>query len=504
MDMSLESLAGELFMVGIDGTELTDEAARVLEQVKPGFIILFSRNIESPEQLYQLIKELRKVVKKPVVFSIDQEGGIVTRLRNGFTVSCGAMALAATKDENNAYLAGKILALEMKSLGITWNLAPVLDINDNPNNPGIGVRSFGDTPQKVIKFAKAFYKGLSEESVAACGKHFPGKGSVEVDAHLDMPVLQKSLEELKRWELIPFVELMKEGLESIMPSHIHLPQLQPDRLPATVSKEILTDLLRKTLNYHGIAVADDLLMGGITKAMSVEDAVINSFKSGMDVLSLCHEPQAQISAKKALLEQIKKNPDLEKRLSESLGRIKNFKEKFYLKTLPDEISFDFSDHEKIMDKIAEQSITLVSDEDKMIPLELSVNDCVITVKTSRLVQVQETQTGIPWVAKELSEKFGCELLVVDKDSKLVKKGKKCVFFTENAHLSTWQSRLLEQARSNFRQLLVVAMRNPYDCFLVNSSSICSYSYEMVSQRALFKVLLGEIKPLGELPVEVFK
>lgn len=501
--MNLEQMVGELFMIGISGKELDDQTIRILEEIRPGFVILFARNIESASQVNDLLMHITKVIKKPVVFAIDQEGGIVTRLREGFAVSCGAMALAATGDKTNAHLAGKILAKEMKSIGITWNLAPVVDINDNPNNPGIGVRSFGDTPEKVSKFASAFYSGLKEIGVAACAKHFPGKGSVNVDAHLDMPTLDKDLRELERWELLPFKELMNMGIESVMPSHIYLPKLQKNRVPATVSKEIVTDLLRKRLRYDGIAVADDLLMGGITKNMSVEDAVLESFKAGMDVLTVCHEPTAQLSAVRSLTRKISDDPELESRLRESLARIQRFKEKF-APTFSNKIDLDFSQDQRIMQEIADQSITLVRDSDQMIPVQLSKDDYVITVKTSRLVQVQETEPGIPWIAKELSKRFSTKFLVIEKDKSINVSGNRCVFFTENAHLSDWQKLAIEEIRKNFKKLLIVALRNPYDCFLVESSSICSYSYEIVSQEALLKVLLGEIKPVGQLPVEVRK
>lgn len=502
--MSLEQMVGELFMIGIPAKELDDQTVELLEQIKPGFVILFARNIESASQVYNLTYQITQVVKKPVVFAIDQEGGIVTRLRNGFAVSCGAMALAATGSRENAYLAGKILAKEMKALGITWNLAPVVDINDNPDNPGIGVRSFGDTPEKVITFSTAFYSGLKEANVAACAKHFPGKGSVTVDAHLDMPTLEKDLDQLERWELLPFMKLMDMGIESVMPSHIYLPKLQKNKVPATISEEIITGLLRERLKYNGIAVADDLLMGGITKNMSVEDAVVASFRAGMDVLTVCHEPAVQLSAVKNLVKKIEADRELENRLKESLARIKKFKEKFAPKMVLNEPVFDFSEDQRVMEKIAEQSITLVSDLDGMVPVHLSKDDCVMTVKTSRLVQVQETEPDIPWVAKELAKRFSSKLLVVEKDKPISVSGNKCIFFTENAHLFEWQKSAVSQARKNFKKLLIVALRNPYDCFVVESSSVCSYSYEMVSQKALLKVLLGEIKPVGRLPVEVRK
>ncbi len=503
--MTLSETVGQLFMVGFDGKELNDKTIDVLQEIKPGFVILFARNIESPKQLYQLVKDIREVLGKDIVIAIDQEGGIVTRLRNGFSVSPGAMALAATGDENNAFVAGQILAEEMKAFGISWNLAPVVDINDNLNNPGIGVRSFGDTPEKVIKFAKAFYKGLASKKVAACAKHFPGKGSVSVDAHLDMPILEKSLDQLLSWELVPFAELIKTGIASIMPSHIYLPKLQREKIPATISQEIVTDLLRKRLNFHGVIIADDLLMGGITKNLSVEEAVVKALQAGVDVLTVCHEPDLQLSAKRYLMRMIEKEPQLAKRVNESFERIRKFKDEFGVRHLSEELHFDPAENQKIMEQIAQKSITLVKDSDQMVPVKLEKDDFVVTVKTSRLVQVEETEPGIPWVAKELSRTFGTKLVIYEQNQPLPDiSGKRCVIFTENAHLQQWQKNLVEHLRKNFERLLIVALRNPYDCFIVEASGLCSYGYEVVAQKALLKILLGQEKPTGKLPVEVLR
>ncbi len=503
--MTLSELVGQLFIVGFEGKELNEETVRVLQDIKPGFIILFARNIESPKQLYQLVKDIRKILGNDVIFAIDQEGGIVTRLRNGFTVSPGAMAIAATGDESNAFIAGQILADEMRTFGITWNLAPVVDINDNPNNPGIGVRSFGDTPEKVVKFAKSFYEGLNTKKVAACAKHFPGKGSVSVDAHLDMPVLEKDLEEMFSWELIPFIELINAGIPSIMPSHIFLPKLQSERIPATISPEIIFDLLRKKLKYQGIIIADDLLMGGITKNLPVEEAVVKAFKAGVDVLTICHEPNLQISSKRYLMKIIEEEPSLAKRVFESFERVKAFKNEFSVKELSDELDFDPAEHQKTMEKIAQSSITLVKDPDHMIPVHLSENDFVVTVRTSRLVQVEETEPGVPFVAKELAKAFNAKFLIFDQNQPLPNiSGKRCVVFTENAHLQHWQKELVKNLRTRFEKVLLVAMRNPYDCFIVESSSICSYGYELVSQIALLRVLLGQEKAVGKMPVGVLQ
>ena len=195
--MNLSEAVGRLFLIGLPGKSVDSETEQLLKAVKPGFIILFARNIDSPEQVRKLVNEVNKVLPYKPVFAIDQEGGIVSRFREGFTVSPGAMALSATGDPSNARKAAEILAKEMRAVGIHWNLAPVVDINVNPSNPGIGIRSFGDDPKTVTEFAAPFVEGLHRHSALVCLKHCPGKSGVNMDAHLDLPILELDLKELR-------------------------------------------------------------------------------------------------------------------------------------------------------------------------------------------------------------------------------------------------------------------------------------------------------------------
>src|SRR6056297_416377 len=250
--MTLEERIGRLFLIGIMGTELTQETKELIDKVQPGFIILFQRNIQSKEQLKQLVLDIKQHVNRPIVFAIDQEGGIVTRLEEGFTISPGAMAISATDDSTNAFKAGEILGQEMRSMGLSWNLAPVVDINDNFLNRSTGVRAFGDTVERVCEFSAAFYHGLKQQGCAASAKHFPGNGSIEADPHLDMPVLNKSMEELMMHELMPFKRLIDEGVESVMISHVYLPKIMKEKLPSVISAEVMQDILIQKLGFKGV------------------------------------------------------------------------------------------------------------------------------------------------------------------------------------------------------------------------------------------------------------
>jgi len=506
--MNLSEAVGRLFLIGLPGKSVDSQTIRLLKTVKPGFIILFTRNIDGPKQVRELVNEVNRILPYKPVFAIDQEGGIVSRFREGFTVSPGAMALSATGDPSNARKAAEILAKEMRAVGIHWNLAPVVDINVNPSNPGIGIRSFGDDPKTVTEFATAFVEGLHRHGVLACLKHFPGKGRVDVDAHLDLPVLELNLEELMEFELVPFQHIPSE---SVMPSHIYLPKLQMRREPASMAEEVLTGLARQRLGYEGVLVADDLLMGGVTNYFSVEEAAIKSLQSGMDVLSVCHHPEVQMATKDAVLKTVERSPALQNRLNESLDRVERLRRKaFSAPEFPIDI-VGSTEHMEEMERIADQSITAMLHDPGILPLDFNLVSGIYTVRLTRMVQVEDAaDAGIPWVAKVVAEKSRAPLVSFDarisieeafKIASTVPEKGLVVMFTENAHLHKGQKRLVEELAKRANKFLLIALRNPYDCFIAGvRNCLISYGYEMVSQRSLLKVLEGMIKPTGCLPI----
>lgn len=205
--LSLDELIGQLIVFGFDGLDINDHVIELIRSKKVGNVILFAKNISTPEQLFKLNQNLQKLAVEasgiPLLISIDQEGGMVTRIKNGTTYFPGAMTITASSKSNNSYLSGKYMGHILKALGINMNLAPSLDINNNPKNPVIGVRSFGDEPYTVAKYGCEFIRGL-QESIIATAKHFPGHGDTDTDSHLDLPRINKTLEELKEFELIPF------------------------------------------------------------------------------------------------------------------------------------------------------------------------------------------------------------------------------------------------------------------------------------------------------------
>lgn len=303
-------------------TELNEDIKNAIVKYKVGGVILFAENVRDTEQTTKLTHNIQKAAVEngldPLLISIDQEGGIVVRLGTGTSLP-GNMALGATRDKELAYQYGKIIADEIKALGINVNLAPVMDTNNNPNNPVIGLRSISSDPKLVGELGSEVVKGLQDQGVSAAIKHFPGHGDTATDSHLGLPVVDKSFEEVEKLELVPFKKAANEGVDMIMTAHISYPQLEKDTaiskkdgstvgIPATLSDDILTGIIREKMHYDGIVITDAMKMQAIADHFGEEDAVVMAIKAGVDIPLM-----------PALLQ---KNEDLLK-LDNIIGRIKN-------------------------------------------------------------------------------------------------------------------------------------------------------------------------------------
>ena len=302
-------------------TELNEDIKNAIVKYKVGGVILFAENVRDTEQTTKLTHNIQKAAVEngldPLLISIDQEGGIVVRLGTGTSLP-GNMALGATRDKELAYQYGKIIADEIKVLGINVNLAPVMDTNNNPNNPVIGLRSISSDPKLVGELGSEVVKGLQDQGVSAAIKHFPGHGDTATDSHLGLPVVDKSFEEVEKLELVPFKKAANEGVDMIMTAHISYPQLEKDTaiskkdgstvgIPATLSDDILTGIIREKMHYDGIVITDAMKMQAIADHFGEEDAVVMAIKAGVDIPLM-----------PALLQ---KNEDLLK-LDNIIGRIK--------------------------------------------------------------------------------------------------------------------------------------------------------------------------------------
>ncbi len=512
MNLNLREKIGNLFLIGIDGDELNEESINVIKTIQPGFIILFQRNVKTPGQLSELVHQIKKLAGREIVFAIDQEGGIVTRLENGFAISPGAMAIAATGNAENAYITGRILGEEMIKMGISWDLAPVVDINDNFMNPSLGVRSFGDIPEQVSLYSGKFYEGLRDSGVAGSAKHFPGKGSVSVDPHLDMPYLDKNYEQLSENEFVPFADIFNKGIESVMVSHLYLPQIDKDKIPASISSNIMKGILKGKLGYDGILVSDDLTMGGVSNSCPVPEAAYRALMSGMDVIDICHKYENQLSSFEFLLKKAEEDEEVRNAIDKAYDKVNAFIRKFNVpESLMDSESVGSEKNLKEMERISLESITVFEGCDDFIPLDLGENDFVFHVKPLRQSLVEEERDGTYVVSqmKKLFKAASFRQFEAKIDKNNVEDflngcvGGKAVVFTENAYLFEGQKYLVKRLCEKFEKVLLVALRNPYDAGIKGvENSILTYGYSLPSQKALLKVLAGEAESGGKCPVKI--
>jgi beta-N-acetylhexosaminidase len=507
----LDKILGKLFLIGIHGTSLNNENMKVLNAIKPGGIIFFSRNIQDKYQLSKFIEDIKNFLGYEPLFGIDQEGGMVTRLENGFSIVPSAMAISATDNKSNAYLAANLLAKEMLAVGIDWNYAPVVDINDNPLNSAIGIRSFSDNKDVVVKFGTQFVKGLQDGGVLSCLKHFPGIGNVNIDPHLDLPQSNLSKEELMMNELYPFLNI---NSPCWMPTHIYLPKIQTKKEPVSISKEILTDLIRKELNFKGVLVADDLEMGGVSNFYSAKEASLKALNAGMDIVTICHSFEEQAKAKEAILFEYKNNKNFKKKLDKALERIDNLHS--YSRYLKNEANFEITieevgckKHLETMQNICDSSITFLSEKnslsEKISPLR-KPNNIFYFLKPKNKVGIEDKESKNIWIINQISSDFDLHPIDLSQLKKEevsnLSKNSKNLIFSENAYLNSEISELIISIATVSKETLLVALRNPYDAFLPHINyGLCSYGYQINAQQSLYKTLKGEINPVGKLPID---
>lgn len=338
--MSLEEKVGQLLMVHFLGEEVNDDARTLVQQAHVGGVIYFraANGLTSPEQVGHLSAGLQQLARIPLFIAIDSEGGPVGHLKQGFTLFPSNWAVGRTNDPQLAYKVALASSQELKAVGINMNLAPVVDVNTNPANPVIGIRSFGKTAEHVARFGKAALAGYRQGGVIATLKHFPGHGDVTVDSHYGLPMTYKSEKELQEQELFPFGQLAKEA-EVIMTAHLLAASIDPDRC-ATFSSRLLEGVLRQKLGFNGVVMSDSLLMdGALLQAKSLENAAIDAFNAGCDLLIIAGgfskktlgSADSMCSVHKAVVQAVLDGRISQEKLHKSLARILQLKEKYALR-----------------------------------------------------------------------------------------------------------------------------------------------------------------------------
>ncbi|WP_078382122.1 beta-N-acetylhexosaminidase [Sutcliffiella halmapala] len=521
-EMTLEEKVGQLFMAGFHGTEPSEEITKLIQDYHIGGVIYFTRNVKEVKQVYELSRSLQKIAKNagelPLFISIDQEGGMVARITEGVTLSPGNMALGATGDKEAVYRLGKIVGKELRTLGVNMNFAPCVDVNNNPLNPVIGVRSYGEDPRIVAEFGVEAVKGLQEENVSAVSKHFPGHGDTNVDSHLDLPVIAHGLERLESLELIPFKETFDQDVDGVMVAHINFPAIEPENVPSTLSKRIVNGLLREKLGYDGVAMTDCMEMKAIIDYYGIEEASIMAVEAGIDIVLISHTFERQYRAMEAVRKAVESGRISTEQVDRSVERILKLKEKRKL----GEETVSWAEAAVLVSKeenleyarvVSEKSMTLVKNSGKCFPLTVDERVLLVTVDPQVATDVDETlATKITlgtYLKKRLPHVEEVVITVSPSEEEITKivadaaSFDKVIVATYQAVANQLQVKLVQNLVENIKdKVAVVAMRSPYDIgkFPEVSTYLVTYESRALALESASKVLLGELEASGKLPI----
>lgn len=551
--MSDREKLGQLIMIDFRNwnekpfTAMNPEVKQIIQDYELGGIILFRENLVDTEQTVKLIDDMQIVSKNmPLLIGADQEGGYVTRLQQG-TEMPGNMALGASRDLELVHKVGQTIGTELDALGINFNFAPVVDVNSNQKNPVIGVRSFGDDPNLVGNMASSYINGLQEEGVISTIKHFPGHGNTEADTHAGLATVNYNKRQWENIDKIPFQMAVDNGVEAVMTAHVIIPALDDTKIrskkdgtligtPATLSKPIMTGVLRGEMNFHGVIITDALNMHAISENFGEAESVERAILAGGDIMLMPVIVWSQEDIKKletlytTILEEMKSNKELKNRVEESAERVVELKLKRGLdkkigveKRIKGAEKIVGSKENKYIEKIAaERGVTLIKNEN-ILPMNLA--------KGKKILLIAETKTRGNMMEDEIlkiEEDVEIEKISADyKDglTKELKNGIKnsdyVVLATYNLKNNTKINEIIKFADENNKKMVTISTRNPYDIIYtpIVKANIAVYgitgfdqtnngrnSLEANIRAGIRTIFLGSdgslVVPNGKLPVNI--
>ncbi|MFB7090433.1 glycoside hydrolase family 3 protein [Streptomyces sp. NPDC056296] len=539
--MSIEAKIGQLFVPYFYGASATSPSqfdqdrnlrelgvrtvAELIAKYHIGGVIYFSgwtNNIQDPRQIADLTNGVQRAslalpTPIPSLISIDQEHGANVRIGSGATQLPGAMALGAGRSLSDARTAGWISGTELAALGIHQNFAPVADVNVNPANPIINVRSFGADAREVGRMVAAQVKGYQQAGVVACAKHFPGHGDTAQDSHTGLPVITHTREEWERIDAPPFRAAIATGVDSIMTAHLQVPALDPSNEPATLSPTILQGVLRDELGFDGVIVTDALNMQGVRTKYGDDRVPVLALKAGVD--QLLFPPNIDV-AYHGVLAAVRSGEITEDRLDESVLRILRVKDKVGLLSgspyaSPKEVDrvVGARRHQRTAARIAERTTTLLVNEDEALPLRRRQKKLLV-VGASPAFPTDDTRTTVPELAKAFDELgYSTTHLATGRAPDAAKideavaaaRGRDAVVVTtDNVGATSAQRTLVSRLLATGVPVIHLAVRNPYDIAHLGQvpASLVSYCWTEVELRAAARVIAGRVEPRGKLPVPI--
>ncbi|MFD0586426.1 glycoside hydrolase family 3 protein [Paenibacillus sp. GCM10027627] len=514
---TLKEKIGQLFVFGFSGYEPPQNFKELIKTYGIGGTIYFTRNVKDAEQIHGLSSELQALTKEagrpPMFVAIDQEGGMVARIVDGVTLMPGNMALGAAGTVEGARETARICGEELRLLGITMNYAPCIDVNNNPDNPVINVRSYSDRSDVVSEMGAAAVEGFQSARVAATVKHFPGHGDTSVDSHHALPVLPHSRERLDAIELLPFRAAIEAGTDCIMTAHVCLPAIEPSGVPSTLSENVLTGLLRNELGYDGVVVTDCLEMSAIDEFYGPEQGSIKALKAGADMVLVSHRYEKQLAALEAVAAAVENGELSEARIDEALGRVMRLKEKLQLDEpiqpwdqVKDAIGT--TDNKAVARKWSEASVTLVKNEGASLPLKREAKTLVLWPDIVPVSVADEMLSGDGTLGDYLTQ-YGANIVERKMSSDNVLAGldqfQQIVVVTYDASKHPIEKEVAREAvKLAGDRVVAVSVRNPLDLLLYPevNAYLAAYECRPLALSAAAKVLLGDLKPTGTLPLEI--
>ena len=478
--LGLEEKIGQMLVVGFHGHEPPRHILDWLREGRIGGVILFARNIETPEQVAELTGALHGAARRPILVAIDQEGGVVARLRRGFTESPGAMALGAADDPKLTEEVSAVLAAEMRALGINWNLAPAIDLTHNIHNPSVGVRSLGSEPEHVRRHALAQMRGFQGAGVAATAKHFPGKANTPVDPHVMLPVIEGPLEDMWGTDLVPFRAVCGAGVASVMITHVQFKALEPV-YPSTLSPAIIQGLLRRDIGYRGLVTTDCMEMKAVTDAYGPGESAVLAARAGANVVLFSHTREHQEAAYDALMDATRSGRLPMEQVEYSVERINEVKAHFASDGRPPLTVVRQPRHLETVERAARAGTVLLRATPGVLAVGPGVTSVLIEF-ASHLEKVALERGGEPAFTAQLRARLpGLKAAWMDPTAptkppmneamRLAEVSDILIVANRNAHLNPAQLDAAKQLLDRRGPCVLVCLRNPYDAGVLDAGSV---------------------------------
>lgn len=521
--MTLREKIGQMIITSSKGFQLNEDSKEykrlknLITKEKIGGVIFFKGNSKELAGLTNLLQSFSEV---PLLMSADYEYGTGMRLNDG-SLFPNNMAIGATRRTDLVYKMGFLIAIECRALGIHQNYAPVADVNNNPNNPIINVRSYGENPELVSELASSFIKGLQDGNVIATAKHFPGHGDTEIDSHNDLPILNFDIKRLEEIELFPFRKTIKAGVKSIMAGHISLPEIDTKyKLPASLSPVLIDSILIKELGFKGLIVTDALDMAGITKNYSTKQVAVLTVQAGVDLILM---PQGEKETIDEIENAVREGIISESRIENSVRKILTAKkwlkldENKFVNENNVETFVNSFEEQKLSQEIADASITLVKNNSKAIPIIrkdniftlISFNNTSDRRASDLFINLMKNDSNfILESVFEYSEDFKDIDFLIERipisNFCIIPIYSKVKYKTGTISLPDSQIELIKRLTERGTRIMVISFGNPYILkdFPEIDSYICAYSDISTSVIAVYKGLTGQIDFNGKLPITI--